>query len=86
MVNSVSLSWQHFFSSLAAHWRIKPQALWQFLRRDLSIDGVGVEAWSCDYQGLVVGFLLLQYSVVYAVESLSWFHLLFISQFVLSSG
>ena len=34
----------------------------------------------------MVGFLLLQYSVVYAVESLSWFHLLFISQFVLSSG
>ena len=29
-------------SSLVAHWRIKPQALCQFLRRDLSIDGVGL--------------------------------------------
>ena len=30
----------------------------------------------------IVGFLLLQYSVVYAVESLSLFYLLFISRFV----
>ena len=29
-------------SYLVAHWQIKPQALWQFLRRDLSIDGVGL--------------------------------------------
>ena len=26
-------------------------------------------AWCCVYRGLIVGFLLLQYSVVYAVES-----------------
>ena len=51
----------------------------------LSIDE-RVRAWCCVYsrahRGLAVGSLLHQYSVVYTVESLSLFCLLFISRFV----
>ena len=38
--------------------------------------------WS-DHRGLTVGFILLWYSVVYTVESLSLFYLPFISRLVL---
>ena len=34
------------------------------------------------HRGLTVGFRLLQHSVIYTVESLSLFYLLFISRFV----
>ena len=40
------------------------------------------EACSQAHRGLTVGFLLLRYSFVYIVESLSLFYFLFISRFV----
>ena len=44
MLGGQLLSYQlaTLLSSLVAHWRIKPQALWQFLCGDLSKDGVGL--------------------------------------------
>ena len=49
---------------------VRPQTLWQFWLKDLSIERVGV--W-LGQPGLTVGFLLLLYSVVCTVESLSFF-------------
>ena len=53
----------------------------------LSIDET-VRAWCCGYsrahRGLAVGSLLHRYSVVYTVESLSLFYILFISRFVVT--
>ena len=65
--------------------RVGPQTLWRFWIKYFIIDE-RVRAWCHDCcqvpLGLTVGFLLLQYSVVYTVESLSLFCLLFISRFV----
>ena len=59
--------------------------LWQFRLKYISIDE-RVRIWCCvcgrAHQGLTYGFLLLQYSVVYTVESFSLYHILFISRFV----
>ena len=59
--------------------------LWRFQSKDLSINET-VWAWCCvccqAHQGLTVWFLLLRYSVVWSVESLSLFYLLFISWFI----
>ena len=61
------------------------QTLWRFRLKDLSIDElVGAWCFGCcqAHQGLPDGFLLLQYSVLFAVESLSLLYLLFISWFI----
>ena len=59
--------------------------LWRFQFKDLSINE-RVWAWCCvccqAHQGLTVWFLLLRYSVVCSVESLSLFYHLFISWFI----
>ena len=56
------------------------QTLWRFWLKDLSIDEI-VGAWCfvcCQHhQGLPVWFLLLRYSVLFTVESLSLLYLLF---------
>ena len=57
----------------------RPQNLWGFQLKDLSIDKrVGAWYFVCGQaqQGLTVGFLLLQYSVVYTDDPLSLFNLL----------
>ena len=60
-------------SLIACRW-VRLQTLWRFWLKDLSID-VMVGAWCfgcCQAQpGLPVGFLLLRYSVLFTVESLS---------------
>ena len=74
-------------SSLIAHRWVGLQTLWRFRLKDLSIDEM-VRAWCfgcCQaHQGLPVGFLLLRYSVLCTVESLSLLHLLFIYWFICS--
>ena len=63
------------------------QTLWWFRLKDLSIDEmVGAWCFGCcqDHRGLPVGFLLLRYSVLFTVESLSLLYLLFISLFICS--
>ena len=59
--------------------------LWRFQIKDLSIDE-RVWVWCCvccqARQGLTVWFLLLWYSIVCSVESLSLFYLLFVSWFI----
>ena len=76
-------------SSLIAHQRAGPQALWRFRLKDLSVDE-RVWAWcrvfGQAHQGLNVGFILLQYSLVCNVESLSLFYLLFISCLYVQDG
>ena len=61
------------------------QTLWWFRLKDLSIDEM-VGAWwfGClsSHGGLPVGFLLLWYSVLFTVESLSLLYLLVISWFI----
>ena len=56
--------------------------LWWFQLKDFSIDQM-VRAWCfgcCQaHQGLLVGFLLLRYSVLFIVESLSLLYLIFIA-------
>ena len=71
-------------SSLIARRWVGLQALWRFRLKALSIDEmVGAWCFCCcqAYQGLSVGFLLLQYSILFTVESLSLLYLLFISWF-----
>ena len=69
-------------SSLMARWQVGPQTLWQFRLNDLSMDE-RVGAWCCilgqAHRDLTVGFLLVRYSVVCTVESVSLFYILFIS-------
>ena len=64
---------------------IRPQTIWRFWIKDVSVDE-RVGACSCVFgqahQGLTVEFPLLEYSVVCTFESLSLFYLLFISWFV----
>ena len=71
-------------SLIACQWVVL-QTLWQFLLKDLSIDEL-VCAWCFGccraYQGLPVGFLLLQHSVLFTVESSSLLYLLVISWFI----
>ena len=75
-------------SSLIARRWVGLQTLWWFWLKDLSIDEV-VGAWCfgcCQaHCGLPVGFLLLRYSVLFTVESLSLLYLIFISWFICSS-
>ena len=69
------------------HLTIYKRALWRFRLKDLSIDEmVGTWSFGCcqAHWGLPVGFLLLQYSVLFTVESLSLLYLLFISWFICS--
>ena len=76
-----------FLSSLFARRLVGLQTLWWFQLKDLSIDEM-VAAWcfvccqAC--RGLPVGFLLLRYSVLFTVESLSLLYLLFISWLICS--
>ena len=60
--------------------------IWWFRLIDLSIDeGRGLMLWLLSAPpGLPVGFLLLWYSVLFTVESLSLLYLLFISWFICS--
>ena len=63
------------------------QTLWRFLLKDLSIDEmVGAWCFGCcqAHRGLPIGFLLLRYSVLFTVKSLSLLYLLFISWFICS--
>ena len=58
--------------------------LWWFWLKDLSIDEmVGAWCFGCcqAHRGLPVGFLLIQYSVLFTVESLSLLYLLYIWMF-----
>ena len=68
---------------IARRWVVL-QTLWRFPLKDLSIDEM-VRAWCFGClsgpPGLPVGFLLLQYSVLFTVETLSLLYLLFISWF-----
>ena len=68
--------------TLIARQRVELQTLWWFQLKDLSINEM-VGAW-CAHWGLHVGFLLLRYSVLCTVESLSLLCLLFISWFICS--
>ena len=76
-----------FLSSLIARRWVGLQTLWRFRLKDLSIDEM-VVAWCsgcCQaHQVLLIGFLLLRYSVLFTVESLSLLYLLFISWFICS--
>ena len=72
-------------SSLIARWWVELQTLWRFRLKDLFIDEmVGVWCFGCckAYWRLPVGFLLLQYSVLFTVESIYLLYLLFISLFI----
>ena len=74
-------------SSLIARQWVGLQTLWRFLLKDLSFDEmVGAWCFGCcqAHQVLPVGFLLLRYSFLCAVESLSLLYLLFISWFLCS--
>ena len=74
-------------SSLIARRWVGFQTLWRFGLKDFSIDEM-VGAWYlavCQAnRGLPVGFLLLQYSVLFTVESLSSLYLPFMSWFICS--
>ena len=73
-------------SSIARRW-VGLQTLWRFRLKVLLIDEmVGAWYYCClsGPPGLPVGFLLLRYSVLFTVESLSLLHLLVISWFVCS--
>ena len=67
--------------------QVRPQPLWGFRLKDLFIDE-RVLAWCLVFgqahPGLIVGFLLLLFSVVCTVESLSFFYRLLISWLVWS--
>ena len=67
-------------SLIACQW-VALQTLWRFRLKDLSIDEmVGAWCFGCwAHRGLPVGFLLLPYSVLFTVESLSLLYLLIIS-------
>ena len=74
-------------SSLISHWWIELQTLCWFPLKSLSIDEmVGAWCFGClwVHRVLPVGFLLLWYSVLFTVESLSLLYLLFISWFICS--
>ena len=74
-------------SSLIARRWVRLQTLWLFPLKDSSIDEmVGAWCFGCcqAHLGLPVGFLLLNYSVLFTVESLSLLCLLFISWFICS--
>ena len=74
-------------SSLIARWWVGLQTLWRFWLKNLSIDEmVGSWCFGCcqAHQGLSVWFLLLWFSVLCIVESLSLLYLLFISWFLCS--
>ena len=69
-------------SSLIARRWVGLQTLWRFGLKDLSTDemvGPEVLAICRARRGLPVGFLLLRYSVLFTVESLSLLYLLVIS-------
>ena len=73
-------------SFIARRW-VRLQTLWRFTLRDLYIDEmVGAWCFGCcqAHRGLPSGFLLLRYSVLFTVESLSLLYLLFISWFMCS--
>ena len=74
-------------SSLIARRWVGLQTLWWFRLKNLSIDEM-VGAWSLAlcraHQGLPVGLLLLRYSVLFTVESLSLLYRLVISWFICS--
>ena len=78
-------------SSLITHRWVGLQTLWWFLwwfrLKDLSIDGM-VGAWCFGWvlgpPGFICWIFLLCYSVLFTVESLSLFYLLFISWFIYS--
>ena len=70
----------------ARRW-VRLQTLWWFPLKDLSIDEmVGAWCFGCcqAHWGLPVWFLLLRYSVLFTVESLSLLYLLVISWFICS--
>ena len=74
-------------SSLIARRWVGLQTLWRFRLKDVSIDEmVGALCFCCcqPHRGWPVGFLLLRYSVLFTVESLSLLYLLFISWFICS--
>ena len=74
-------------SSLFARRWVRLQTLWRFQPKELSIDEmVGACCFGClsGPRGLPVGFLLLWYSVLFTVESLSLLYFLVISWFICS--
>ena len=74
-------------SSLIACRLVGLQTLWRFRLKDLSIDemvGPDTLAVCRTHGGLPVGFLLLRYSLLFTVESLSLLYHLVISWFVCS--
>ena len=87
VVNLITVGNFALNSSLIARWWVGLQTLWQFRLKDLSIDEmVGAWCFGCcqAHQGLPVGFLLLPYSVLCTVESLSLLYLVFIAWFICS--
>ena len=87
LVNPITVA--TLLSSLIARRWVGLQTLWRFRLKDLSIDemvGVWSEALTVclAHRGLPVGFLLLQYSVLFTVQSLSLPYLFFISWFICS--
>ena len=72
------------FSLIARRW-VGLQTLWWFRLKNSSIDEmVGAWCFGCfsAHRGLPVGFLLLQYSVLFTVESLPLLYLRVISWFI----
>ena len=87
VVNLITVGNFALNSSLIARWWVGLQTLWQFRLKDLSIDDmIGAWCFGCcqAHQGLPVGFLLLPYSVLCTVESLSLLYLVFIAWFICS--
>ena len=75
----------HLLSSLIARRWVGLQTLWWFRLKDLSIDEMlGTWCFGClsGPRGLPVGFLLLRYSVLFIVKSLSLLYLIVISWFI----
>ena len=67
--------------SLIARWWVGLQTLWRFRLKDLPIDEmVGAWCFGCcqAHTGLPFGSLLLRYSVLFTIESLSLLYLFFI--------
>ena len=88
-VFTVPVSQQFFSHVYLLGWqRIKCfPALWRFWLGDLSVYGmVGAWCFRCCRAccGLPVGFILLRYSALFTVESLSLLYFLFVSWFVCS--
>ena len=87
VVNPITVgNFAFLFNCTARRWVVL-QTLWRFRLKDLSTNEL-VRAWCfgcCQaHRGLPLGFLLLRYSVLFSVESLSLLYRLVISWFICS--